>query len=204
MSIDLNFNEQQQLIQNTAREFFQKHCPIDVVRRAEKADEEYPADLWRGMADLGWLGITFPEAYGGLGCSFLDLYALYGELGRSLAPVPHLECVALAGTLVAELGSETQKAEWLPRIAAGEAILTPALMEPDGLYGPDGVTLSARRDGDNFLLNGVKLLVAYAKSADRLVCAARIGTGDGAAGVSLFLVDPKAPGVSLEKTTNMA
>src|SRR5262245_6478670 len=129
MAIDLNFNEEQQLIWNTAKEFFQKNCPIELVRKYDNA-EDFPQALWGQMADLGWLGMAFRSGHGGLGMGVLDMYPVFVELGRSLAPVPALETVALAGGLIAAVGSEAQKAELLRAIAAGEAIVSPAILEP--------------------------------------------------------------------------
>jgi alkylation response protein AidB-like acyl-CoA dehydrogenase len=205
MAIDLTFTEQQQIIQATARDVFEKHSPPALARRYENSEDEFPRDLWRRMAELGWLGIGFPAAYDGLECGFLDMYVLYIELGRHLVPSPHLDTVALGGALVDALGDEAQKTRILPAVARGEAILSLAIMEPDGLYGPAGVTLAARRRGEDFVLTGTKVLVAYARSADRLVCAARTGgQASDAHGISLFLIDPRAPGVTLERTPNMA
>ena len=205
MAIDLNFTEQQQLIQKTAHDFFQRYSPPALVRRYENSDEEFPRDLWRQMAELGWLGMSFPAAHGGLECSFLDMYVLYIELGRHLVPCPHLETVALAGELVAALGDEAQKARILPAIAEGEAILACAIMEPEGLYGPAGVAMPARRDGQRYVLDGVKVLVPYGQSADWLVCAVRTGgMPSSPEGVSLFLVGAHAPGVSMERTLSMS
>ncbi|MDB5445710.1 MAG: acyl-CoA dehydrogenase protein [Phenylobacterium sp.] len=199
MAIDLNFDEQQEMVRDTARQFFAQHSPIAVVRRHRNGEDEFPQDLWRRMAELGWLAMGLPEAHGGFESSFLDSFALAQELGRSLAPVPYLE-TWIGAQLVAELGSEAQKAALLPPLAEGQLILTPAVMEADGLYGPEGVTLVARPDGGGFVLDGAKTLVAYAGSAARLIVAARTA----ADGITLFLVDPKSPGVSLERTPNTA
>src|ERR1700722_11981601 len=156
MAIDLNLNEQQILLQKTARDFFAKNCPPALVRRYQNCEEEFPRDLWKKMADLGWLGISFPEQYEGLGCSFLYDFAFYVELGRCLAPVPHLNTIALAGELVATLGTVKQKAEILPPIVRGESILSFAPLEPEGLFGPEGVALSAQVEGNGFKLNATK------------------------------------------------
>lgn len=204
MAIDLNFNEQQQLIRDTARQFFEQHCPPALVRKHHGAEDEFPRQLWRQMAELGWLGMSFPEDLGGLACSFLDTYALYLELGRSLAPTPHLDTVELGGALVAALGDERQKRELLPAVAEGRLILSPALMEPGGVYGPEGIGLAARKEGSSYLLKGVKALVPNVGTAGRLICAARSGPGRGGAGVTLFLVDPRAPGVTAQRTPNIA
>jgi alkylation response protein AidB-like acyl-CoA dehydrogenase len=201
MAIDLNFNEDQELIRRTARQFFDDKVSPDVVRKYENNPEELPRAVWRQMAELGWLGMPFAEAHGGVEAGFLDMLPLYLELGRSLAPVPHLESVVLAGLLVNALGSDAQKDAILPAIAEGRMVVTPAFMEPDGTYGADGIRLEARQSGAGYALTGVKLLVAYAGVADRLLVAARTG-GSGEDGVSLFLVDPKGAGVTLERTPN--
>jgi 3-oxocholest-4-en-26-oyl-CoA dehydrogenase beta subunit len=205
MAIDLNLNEEQALLQKTARDFFTKNCPPALVRSSQNCESEFPRDLWRKMADLGLLGISFPEQYEGQGCSFLYEFALYVELGRCLAPVPHLNTIALAGELVATLGTEKQKAAILPAIARGESILSFAPLEPEGLFGPGGVALSAEGEGDGFKLNGTKVLVPNVKTADWLICPVRTGSKMGIAdGVSLFLVDSHAPGVFFERVPNMA
>jgi len=203
MAIDLNFNEQQQLVQQTANEFFAANCGPSLARRYENSEDPYPRGLWGKMADLGWLGMSFPAEYDGLETTFLDMYALYIEMGRHLVPSPHLETVAICGELVAALGTDAQKRRILPAIGSGDAILSFAFTELDGLYGPEGVTLAAKPRGDGFVLSGTKTLVNYAGSANWLVVAARTGGTDAADGISLFLVDPKAAGVTLERTANM-
>lgn len=202
MAINLDFNEEQQLIWNSAREFFAKRCPPELARKYQNSVEDFPRDLWKEMADLGWLGMNLPAEYDGMDCGFLDAYGIYVEAGRTLAPAPLLEVVAIGAELLARLGSDAQKQALLPGIAAGDKIVTLAIMEPDGRYGAEGVTLSAASSGDGYRLNGTKLLVACAGSADRLIVAARTG-GGGEEGISLFLVDPKAPGVSIERTKNI-
>jgi alkylation response protein AidB-like acyl-CoA dehydrogenase len=124
-------------------------------------------------------------------------------MGRCLAPSPLLETAGLVGALIAELGDEDQKQAMLPAIAEGEAIYCLALMEPEGAFGPEGVTLCARRCGDDFVLNGVKVLVPYAATANRLVCVVRTDTADVEHGISLMIVDPAAKGVTLDLTPNI-
>jgi alkylation response protein AidB-like acyl-CoA dehydrogenase len=126
---------------------------------------------------------------GALGLSAI----VFEELGRALAPSPAFESAVLAASVLLAAGSDAQKKEWLPKIASGDAVLTPAWLEPDRGYGEKGVQLAARPEGDGFVLSGVKRHVGFASSAARLVVLARTP-----AGVDLFLVDPTAKGVTLK------
>jgi alkylation response protein AidB-like acyl-CoA dehydrogenase len=200
VAIDLSFDEHQLMLQQSAGEFFRRKYPSETVRAIEAGDVGYSPDDWREMAGLGWLGITIPEHYGGGGGRFLDLYPLYVEMGRHLAPSPHLDTVALAAALILAVGTDGQRGSLLPRIADGGCIVIPALLEPDGALGPDSVVCTAtRRDGD-YVVDGAKVLVPFAGSADLFVCPVRIDGGD----VSLLLVDAHAGGVSLEPLRTIA
>jgi len=120
---------------------------------------------------------------------------LYEEFGRSLAPSPHFVSSVLSGGALARSGSAEQQGEWLPKIVSGEAILTPAWLEPENGFGPKGIQVRAVADGDGFTITGTKRHVAFAKAATRLVVLVR--TGDGAEDVDLFLVDPESAGITL-------
>ena len=204
MGIELQLSEEQELIGTTANEFFEKHCPPKLVREYETGPAEFPEALWRRMAGLGWLGMPFPERYGGLDLATLDMVPLYIELGRHLVPCPVLDTVALAGGLICSLGSEDQKKGLLPGIARGDSTIASAIMEPDGGYGPGAIQLEATRNGSGFLLNGTKVLVTCAHFAGNLLCAARTAPGVNGPGISLFLVDPGARGTTIERTPNIA
>lgn len=205
MGIDLNLDEHQLMLQRSAREFFAKRFPPEIVREIEDGVVGYSPDVWNEMASLGWLGITLPETYGGTGGRFLDLYPLYEEMGRVLVPSPHLDTVAVAGDVILSVGTDTQKEQVLPSIAKGSCIVSPALLEADGSFGPASVASSARRDGDTFVVNGTKLFVAYAPSAHYLLCLARTnGDAGDSDGVSLFLVEAGAPGITWEWMPNIA
>ena len=204
MAISMTLNEQQQQVQDTAHEFFARHSPLSLARQYDNADAPFPRELWLRMAELGWLGMCFPAEYDGLDCDLLDMFGLYVEMGRYLVPSPHLETVGLAGSLIADQGSASQKARLLPSIARGEAIVSCAIMEPDGVFGPKGVSLAAAPRGDGYVLSGAKVLVPYANAADWLVVAARTVAAPGdAAGVTLFLIDAHASGVVIERTPNI-
>jgi len=205
VAIDLELDEHQVMLQRSAHEFFAKRFPIEMVREIEDGVVGYAPDVWNEMASLGWLGITIPEAHGGTGGRFLDLYPIYEEMGRFLVPSPHLDTVVVGGGLILAVGSDEQKEQLLPAIAKGSCIVSLALLEADGSFGPASVACSARARGDDYVINGTKLLVAYAPSADYFLCVAR--TNDGAGGddgVSVFLVEAGAPGTSWEWMPNIA
>ena len=124
MAIDLSLHEHQQLVQRSANELFRKRCTPEVVRDIEAGRVGYQPEVWREMAGLGWHGITFPEAYGGTGGSFLDLYPIYEEMGRFLVPTPHLDTVAVAGDVILHAGTEAQRDTLLPAIAEGRCIIS--------------------------------------------------------------------------------
>ena len=197
--MDLSYNEQQRAIKTTARDFFQANCPMELVREMEGRSPGYSPDMWRKMADLGWLGSSYPEQYGGTGHGFLDLYVIYEEMGRFLAPSPHLPTVILGGETILRAGSDEQKGRLLPLIGRGELVIAPAVVEPNGAQGPGGVELAAVADGNGYRLSGTKLLVPYAGAADYLLVAARTSRSDDpSGGITLFLLDRKAPNISVE------
>ncbi|HEX6569295.1 MAG TPA: acyl-CoA dehydrogenase family protein [Acidimicrobiales bacterium] len=195
--LDLAFTDEQEMLREVVRSLLAEHAPLTVVREMEDDPVGFPADLWKRLGTLDLLGLLLPEAHGGSGMSLLEGVVLYEELGRSLAPVPHFVSCVASGTALTVGGSAAQQTEWLPRVASGEAILTPAWVEPDGGYGPRGVQARATTDdlGATFAITGVKRHVAFAAAATRLVVLAR--TGDGEGDVDLFLVDPHAAGVTL-------
>lgn len=200
--MDLDFNEEQQMLRETVQRMCAECSPINIVRDMEDDPVGYPDKLWKQMTELGLAGLTLPEEYGGAGQSFVEAAVVYEELGRALAPSPHfVSSVLSAGTLLAA-GSTAQKQEWLPKIASGEVILTPAWMEPKNGYGPRGVQLKAVTEGKQLRLNGVKRHVLFAKAATRLIVLVR--TGDGEQDIDLLLVDPKAPGVELTQQYSLA
>jgi alkylation response protein AidB-like acyl-CoA dehydrogenase len=200
--VDLDWTEEQIALRDMLRGLLAEHSPPAVVRQMEDDPKGFPDALWKQLGELGVAGVLIPEAYGGAGQSLLEAAIVYEELGRALAPTPHFpSCVMGAGVLLAA-GSEEQKKAWLPRIASGEAILTPAWMEPHRGFGAIGVQLRAEPAGDGFVLHGEKRHVLFASSAARLVVLARTGSGE--RDVDLFLVDPQAGGVTLTQQRSLA
>ncbi len=200
--LDLRFSAEQEMLRETVRGVCATTSPLAVVRQLEDDPIGYSPELWKQLAHLDLIGLQLPEEYGGSAMSALESVVLYEEFGRSLAPSPHFVSSILSGGALARAGSEEQKQEWLPRVVSGEAVLTPAWLEPENGFGPKGVQVRAVPDGDGFLISGTKRHVAFAKAATALVVLAR--TGDGPADVDLFLVDPTASGVTLTQQMSIA
>jgi alkylation response protein AidB-like acyl-CoA dehydrogenase len=193
--MDLDFSEEQEMLREMVRGVCDEFSSTDVVREMEDDPTGYPAEFWKQIGELGLLGLLIPEAYGGGAQSSLEAAIVYEEFGRALAPSPHFVSAVISALALLRGGSEPQKTEWLPKIAAGDAILTPAWLEPHNGYGPKGVQVRAESSGDGFRISGEKRHVAFASSADRLLVLAR--TGDAEGDIDLFLVDPNAGGVTL-------
>ncbi len=195
--MNFGFSEEQELLRNTARKFFENECGSDTVRRLMETPEGISAELWKKLAEQGWLGLIYPEQYDGTGLGLVDLVVLMEEMGRAVAPGPYFSTVLLGGLAILEAGGEGQKKEWLPKIAGGDKRVALAWMEPSAQLGPAGVTLAAGQRGETFTLSGTKLFVHDAHTADALVVAARTRPGAGADGVSLFLLPKGTKGLEV-------
>jgi alkylation response protein AidB-like acyl-CoA dehydrogenase len=200
--MDLDFQEEQEMLREMVRGVCSEYAPIEIVRAMEDDPTGFPAEFWKQLGELGLLGLTLPEAYGGSAQSTLEGAIVYEEFGRSLAPSPHFASSVMSGAVLARAGSEDQKGAWLPRIVAGEAILTPAWLEPDRGYDANGVQLKATRQGDEYRLTGTKRHVHFASAAARWVVAVRTGARE--TDVDLLLVDPRSAGVELVQQHSLA
>jgi alkylation response protein AidB-like acyl-CoA dehydrogenase len=197
--MDIGFTEEQELLRESARKFLDSECPTKFVRERMASEEAVTEGFWKRLAEQGWLGILYPEEYGGSGLGLVDLVVLMEEMGRAVMPGPFLATVLLGGAAILEAGGPAKRAEWLPRIAAGEAKATLAWSEPALRWDAAGIMMTARETGSGFVLSGTKLFVPDAHLADVLVIAAR--TRDGSTmedGISLFLVPRGAAGLSVK------
>ncbi|MGB0620801.1 MAG: acyl-CoA dehydrogenase family protein [Myxococcota bacterium] len=199
--MDLDFTEEHEMLREMVRGVCAEYAPLEVVRELENDEKGMPDALWKQLVELGLVGILVPEEYGGQGQSLLEAAIVYEEFGRSLAPSPHFVSAVLSAGVLALAGSEEQKKTWLPGIASGDVILAPAWLEPRNGFGAKGVQVRAQASGDGFVLDGAKMHVNYAATADRLVVLAR--TGDEEEAIDLFLVDPRAAGVTLSQRENL-
>jgi alkylation response protein AidB-like acyl-CoA dehydrogenase len=194
--MDLGLSEEQEMLKTLARDFLQKECPKRLVRQLDESDEGYSAELWHKMAELGWMGLVFPEKYGGSEHKFLDLAVLLEEMGYNIVPGPFFSTVVLGGLTVLAAGSEEQQMELLPKIADGEMILSLALTEPIASYDAASIKTKAIARNGKYVIKGTKLFVLDANVADYILCVARTRkTKNPEEGITIFLVDAKSPGV---------
>jgi len=201
--MDFAFTEQQEMLRKIARDFLATECPKDFVRKMVQDEVGCTPELWNKMAELGWPGLTIPEAYGGIEGSFMDIVALVEETGRASLPGPLLS--SLVGTLaILQLGSEEQKKDLLPKIASGEIIVTLAVNEPYRGHDLDTIQCQAVSDGNEYVIDGVKVSVQNAHIADLLLCAARCRHGEAKEGIDLFIVDSKDPNLNMVPIASIA
>jgi alkylation response protein AidB-like acyl-CoA dehydrogenase len=203
--MDLGLDEQQEMLRNFAGDFLEKECPEQLVREMEEDEKGYVPELWQKMAQQGWMGLIIPEEYGGTGMKLCELAVLLEEFGRALVPGPYISTVVYGAYPIMIAGNEEQKQQLLPKIAAGELIMTMALTEPSAKWDADSVQLEAKADGNEFVLNGTKLFVQDAHISDYLVVVARTSQGKKPEeGITVFLVDSKSPGVKFELLQTIA
>ena len=201
--MDVLLTEEEEMLKNSAREFLEAECSPELAREMEKDDLGYPPELWKQMATLGWVGMALPERYGGQGLSLTYLGLVMEEVGRHIVPVPLHSTMTAALTINAD-GTEEQRRETLPRVCSGDMVLTWAFSEADPRYRPESVKMEARRDGDDYLLNGTKMFVDNFNAAEKCLVVCRSSGSQGEKGISLFLVDTSTPGISHELLTTLA
>ena len=188
--MNFDFSEDQKLLQKTARDYLEEHAPLSVCREVLESNQSYSANLWKGAAELGWLGAVIPEEYGGAGFGYLELAVIAEEVGRALAPIPFSSSVYLAGEAILTGGSASQKEKYLPKLAAGECIGAFALAEAAGENGLD--SLDTVLEGG--AVSGTKLPVQDGDIANFALVVTKGG--------ELALVDLEGDGVSRETLTS--
>ena len=158
--MQFSFTDEQEQFRDIVQRFLKDKSPPSEVRRLMDTDEGFDRDVWRQLSqELGLPAVHIPETYGGQGFSFVELGIVMEEMGRALFCAPYFSSTVLAASAILNAGTEDQKAALLPRIAAGDCIATLAITEPNGLWDPSGIELTATADGDAFVLNGTKRFV---------------------------------------------
>ncbi|OLE38135.1 MAG: hypothetical protein AUG00_06325 [Candidatus Rokubacteria bacterium 13_1_20CM_2_70_7] len=195
--MDFAFNQDQQLLKSSARAFLDEHCQSALVRALGDDPRGESEAMWKDMAQLGWLGLALPETYGGSGLGMVETAIVLEEMGRAAYPGPYFPTMLAAGA-VALAGSAEQKSRWLPAIATGSARATVAFLDAQLDWEPSASATGAAKTAGGWTLTGAKHFVPWAHVADVLLVPAR-----GPEGLSLFLVDPAAPGLKLTPVTGM-
>src|SRR5271154_1529799 len=159
--MDLDLTSEQEMLREMVRGVCSSYASLETVRALEDDPVGYPVDLWKQMAALDLIGLMVPAEYGGSEMSTLEGAVVYAELGRALAPSPHFVSAVMSAGVLLRSGSDEQKREWLPRIVAGDAIVTTAWLEPGNGFSARGVQARAEANGDGFVLDGVKWHVPF-------------------------------------------
>ena len=200
--MDLKFTDEQNMFRDMTRNLCADYSSVAVVRKMEDDPLGVPTELWAQMKETGLLGILVPEEFDGMGLSMLDCAVIFEEMGRTLTPGPFFSSSVMSTLVLAQAGSKEQKQAILPKIAAGDAIVVPAWLEPDNGYGAAGVQMRAQQEGDSYVLNGIKRHVFCAKAAQQLIVLVR--TGDKDEDIDLLLVDANAEGLVYDQQLSMA
>ena len=201
--MDILLNEEEQMVRDSARSVLESECTTALARAMEKDALGYPPALWKQIADLGWVGMCLPEAYGGQGMALTYLGLIIEEMGRAMAPLPLLSTAVPAMT-IAEFAPDALKQSVLPAVSSGDLILTFAYQERDARLNPDAIKTTAVLDGDNYVVNGTKMFVDNSNVAGKVLAVVRTEPGStGRNGLGLLLIDMNASGVkqTLEVTT---
>lgn len=193
------FTEEQQTLQEVAREFLSEFSNTEAVRKIMETDAGWDLAVWDRMTEeQGWQALVIPEEYEGWGFGPLELAAVMEEMGRAMFTSPFFATVCLAAQALIETGTETQKATWLPQIAAGSLRATLAFCEPGGGWRFDDIAATATQNGDGWVLNGTKAYVLDGHTAGLILIAARDPGTTGEQGLRLYLVDAQAEGLEIE------
>ncbi len=195
--MDLGLSEIQKMLQESSRNYLEENCTMDFVRAMESDDIGISDEIWKNMAEMGWLGLMIPEEFGGSGFNFEDMSILLEEMGRVGLSGPFFSTAIIGVQTLLLSGDEKQKKEILSKISTGEIKISLAFNETAGSFDESEIssTFTTKND-DGWTLNGEKLFVNDAKSADYFVVASKSESNQG---LSLFLVPANSEGIEIEK-----
>src|ERR1700761_2808228 len=198
----LVLTEEQSMLRDSARGLISDKAPVSHLRqlRDSKDTTGFSRDLWRAFAEMGFSGLLVPEAFGGSGLGCVEAGIVMEEIGRTLMPSPFLATAVLAASALLRGGSDAQKSAYLPKISDG-SLLAALAVDEGAKHRPLQAAMQAVRSGNGFKLKGEKAFVVDGHTADLLIVAARTAGAAGESnGLTLFLVDPKAKGIAIERT----
>ncbi len=195
--MDFSLSEEQQLLKDSVDRFVREAYEFDKRRALAQSADGFSRDNWKQMAELGWLAVSLPEEFGGIGGGPVETMIIMEALGGGLVLEPYLASVVMGGGALMLGGRDEQKREWLPKLAEGQCMLALAYAEPQSRYDLHDVALTATKNGGGYVLNGQKGVVLHGGCADMLVVSARTsGERRDKAGITLFLVDAMAGGIT--------
>lgn len=202
--MDFNYSEEQQMLADTLGRFIADAYPLETRRKLAASELGFSSQYWQQFAELGLLGLNVPEEHGGLSGTPADTMIVMHALGRGLVLEPYLSTAVLGAALLSTAGSEQQKSQWLPAIAAGSKRLALATLEPAARFDLWHIRTRAEATAGGFVLNGRKSVVLHGNSADALIVSARTsGAEREREGITLFLVASDAAGVAIKGFPNI-
>lgn len=196
--MDFELSEEQVLLKDSVDRFVLDNYGADDRLKLSQTELGFSRDHWKQMAELGWLGMAFPEEVGGFGGGAVETMIMMESMGRGLVLEPFVSTVLLGGALIAEAGSAEQIESIIPSVIEGNLMLAFAYAEPQSRFNLNDVETTATKSGDGYVLNGTKSVVYHGGTADKVVVSARTSGGSrDAEGISLFVVDTNASGVDV-------
>lgn len=196
--MNFDISSEQNILQDSVDRFVQDHYELDKRQLLVLTKQGFSNDNWQTMAELGWLGVSVPEAHGGFGGNEIDTMILMQAFGKGLVLEPFFASTVLGAKAIADGGSEDLKTKMLPGVVDGSRQLTFAYAEAQSRFDLNDIVTRAQRDGDDYVINGHKSMVLHAASAHQIVVSTRTSGGQAEqAGISLFLIDADAAGVEI-------
>lgn len=203
--MDFALNKEEKMLRKSVKEFFEKECPKDEVRELKTDSKAYDPKIWKKMIKLGFQGLIIPEEYGGMSGNFIELTIFVEEMGRNIVPMPYFVTVVSCALPIMKYGSDEQKEAFLPGIAEKGDIWTLARTEVKANNEASEIKMMAKADGDGFILNGTKIFVPYTHVARKMLVVARTSdSGIPESDITLFVVNPKGLGISIESIPTTA
>ncbi len=199
--MDLSLTDEQSMLKTAAADFLSQEMPKERARELFDSETGFAPDLWEKMGEMGWASMLIPTEYGGQGANLATTGVLYEEMGATLCPSPHLSSAVLSALTILDAGSDAQKQTLLPSIANGDQIIAFAYTEDEGKWGPDAIELDASRSNGQFVLNGTKSFIPDAHIADSIIVVARTAAGSDGDGLTCFLIDKDAEGLTIRQQT---
>lgn len=202
--MDFSYTEEQQMLQESVQKFVQKNYEFDSRKEIIASEKGFSEENWQLFAELGWLTVPFKEEDGGFGGSAVDMIVMMEEFGKAMLVEPFTPTTVICGGLISTLGSDEQKAELIPQIMEGGLQLGCAYAETGSRFNLASVSTSAVAEGDSIKISGQKIAVINGSNADKLLVVARdSGAESDRKGISIYLVDADAEGVSKKVYANV-